>query len=179
MGQEHAAVLRSTTFCRMLSAAELETIAALAERRSLAPGGELFHEGESGDGLYVVIFGEIEIVSRTQAGERTLARLGAGEVLGEISLLTSEARSASARALAPTDVLRLPAAGFRALLHEDSPAALKLAAGIAEVLARRLAATNARMLGLVDRLEADRAARAGASDEELAELHRTLRVWSF
>lgn len=179
MGQEHTEALRSTTFCRTLAGDELETVASIAERRELAAGTELFHEDDAGDGLYVVISGAIEIVKRTPAGERSLAKLGAGEVLGEISLLTSEARSATGRALAATSVLRLPAVRFRELLDQGSPAALKLAVGIAEVLARRLAATNARMLGLVDRLEVGSAAPSGLRSEEIAELHRTLQVWSF
>lgn len=178
MGEEHVAALRATAICRGLSAPEIETIAAIAERREVAAGKELFREGEPGDGLYLIVSGEIDVIKRTPAGERSLAQLRGGEVLGEISLLTSEARSATGRATVPTSVLRLPATRFRKLLEDGAPAALKLAAALAEVLARRLAATNARMLDLAAP-EGGRAERAGLKTEELAELHRALQVWSF
>lgn len=171
--------LSGWALCRRLAAAELEAIAAIAERLDFAAGGELFREGQSGDGVYLLVAGEVEVSKRTRSGERPLARLGAGAVLGEMSLLTAEPRSASARAIAPTEVLRLPAPRFRAMLEEGSGAALKIVAGIAEVLAHRLAATNAKLVELSERLDGAGADDPGARDERLAELHRSLQVWSF
>lgn len=179
MGQQHAAALRVSSLCRSLSDAEVNAIAAIAEMERVAAGKELFREGAQGDGLYLVLSGEIDIVKRTPGGARSLARLGAGAVLGEMSLLTREARSATGRALSESAVLRLPAAAFRALLEQASPAALKLAAAIAEVLARRLAATNAVVLDLAAKLEAAGGAAPGMKEEQLIELHRRLQVWSF
>jgi CRP/FNR family cyclic AMP-dependent transcriptional regulator len=171
--------LRSWALCRRLAPAEFETLAAIAERRELSAGGELFREGEAGDGVYLIVSGEVEVSKRTRGGERSLARLGAGSVLGEMSLLTAEPRSASARAIAPTAVLRLPAARFRAMLEAGSVTALKIVAGIAEVLAQRLAATNAKVVELSERLDSAAAENPAAKDERLAELHRALQVWSF
>jgi CRP-like cAMP-binding protein len=171
--------LRGWTLCRRLAPAELDTIAAIAERLELAAGGELFREGEAGDGVYLIVSGEVEVSKRTAGGERSLARLGAGSVLGEMSLLTAEPRSASARAITPAAVLRLPAPRFRAMLDAGSGAALKMVAGIAEVLAQRLAATNAKLMELSERLDGAGAQDPKARDERLAELHRTLQVWSF
>lgn len=179
MSREHAAALRASSLCRLLSAAEVEAIAAIAEKHQVAAGKELFREGDPGDGVYLVVSGEIDVVKRTSAGERSLARLGAGGVLGEMSLLTADARSATGRALVETALLRLPSTRFRALLEQGSPAALKVVAGIGELLARRLAATNAKVVELAEKLDAAGNHPAKMNDEELAELHRTLQVWSF
>src|SRR5262245_212787 len=124
MANAHATALKSMTLCRSLSTAEVEAIAAIAETREISAGRELFREGDPGDGLFLVISGEIDIVKQGSSGARSLAQLGAGAILGEISLLTSEARSATCRALIDTRVLHLPIKGFRALMDQGSTAAL-------------------------------------------------------
>jgi CRP-like cAMP-binding protein len=178
MSAEKAAALKGSLLCRLLTPAEIDSIASIAERLELAPGKEIFREGDAGDGVYLVVSGELEVSKRTGGGERSLARLGAGGVLGEMSLLTSEPRSASARVIAPAVVLRLPAPRFRGMLEIGSSAALKIVAAVAEVLARRLATTNAKVVELSERLDGVPEDAKGR-DEKLAELHRSLQVWSF
>src|SRR5258706_9158565 len=123
MGNEHGAALKAMDLCRTLSAAELEAIAAIVETRNIDAGKDLFREGDPGDGLFLVISGEINVTKRAPAGEHALARLGSGGVLGEMSLVTADARSATGRALVDSRVLQMPASGFRALLAADSVAA--------------------------------------------------------
>jgi CRP/FNR family cyclic AMP-dependent transcriptional regulator len=180
MANEHAAALKAMDLCRTLSAAELDAIAAIVEARNVATGKDLFREGDPGDGLFLVISGEINVTKHAPSGELTLARLGPGGVLGEMSLVTADARSATGRALADTRVLHMPAAGFRALLAADSVAAHKVLAAIAEVLARRLATMNSVVLEL--------SAKAGISaadvpalgqTQKMIALHRKMQIWSF
>jgi len=179
MAAEHLAALKKMGLCRALTAAELETIAAALEPRTVAAGADIFREGESGDGLFLVVSGEVDIIKRGSGGERPLARLGAGGILGEMSLITSEPRSATGRAVLETRVLRLPASRFRALLAEGSVAAHKVVAAIAEVLAQRLATMNAVVLDLAERGAPAGAPRSPLKTQDLAELHRTMHVWSF
>ena len=179
MVREHGAALKGMALCRALSAAELDAIAAIVETREVAAGKELFREGDPGDGLFLVVAGEIDVVKRGPRGERSLARLGTGGVLGEMSLITADARSATGRATVDSRVLRLPVARFRALLDGGSPAALKITAAIAEVLARRLATMNTLVLELADKVDPAGKKLPALNDTELAELHRTMQVWSF
>jgi CRP/FNR family cyclic AMP-dependent transcriptional regulator len=179
MAQEHISALKQMTLCRTLSAADLEVIAAIVQTRTVAAGKELFHEGETGDGLYLVVDGEINVVKQGKDGEHLLAKLEAGAVLGEMSLITSDARSATGRALAPTTVLHLPVREFRALLESGSTAALRIAAAIAEVLARRLAAMNIVVLGITGGPGTSGTPRSGLKTQDLRDLHRTMQVWSF
>ena len=176
MAKEHAAALQGMALCRALSAAQLEAIAAIVLSREIAAGKELFHEGDPGDGLFLVVSGEIDIVKRGPRGEQTLARLDAGAVLGEISLLTNELRSATGRAVSDLRMLHLPAPAFRALLAADSLAALKMVAAIAEVLSHRVATMNAKVLELADKLDPG---QQDKKDKDLAELHRAMQIWSF
>ena len=179
MSQALSTALRTSSLCRLLAPAEVDAIAAIAEQLNVPAGGALFREGEPGDGVYLVMSGEVDVVKSASGGERSLARLGPGGILGEMSLLTNDTRSATGRARVETAVLRLPAARFRALLAEGSPAALKLTAGLGEVLARRLAATNAKVIELAEKLEAGGGSAPAMKEEQLAELHRSLQVWSF
>jgi CRP-like cAMP-binding protein len=179
MAQEHISALKQMALCRALSGVELEAVAAIVETKEIAAGKELFREGEPGDGLYLVAAGEIEVLKRGAAGEHSLAKLGAGGVLGEMSLVTSDVRSATGRALARTTVLHLPAHKFRALQDSGSTAALRITAAIAEVLARRLATMNGIVMGLTGGTGSSAAGRSPLNTQDLREMHRTLQVWSF
>src|SRR5688572_19721361 len=114
MTNPHVAALQNMALCRALSPAEFELNAAIVESRTIPAGNELFREGDAGDGLYLLVSGEVNVVKLGAEGEHLLAKLEAGAVLGEMSLITSDARSATGRAVGDVIVLRLPAAGFRA-----------------------------------------------------------------
>ena len=179
MVNEHAAALKAMALCRSLSGVELDAIAEIVSMQDLAAGKELFREGAPGDGLYLVVAGEIEIIKRGPRGDRSLARMAVGGVLGEMSLITAEARSATGRAVVDSRVLRLPAQRFRLLIDGGSTAALKIAAAIAEVLARRLAAMNTMALELADKVDPAGSKLPELKDTELAGMYRTMQVWSF
>ena len=102
-----------------------------------------------------------------------------GGVLGEMSLITADARSATGRLLRDTRVFKLPAQRFRTMLDEGAPAAFKVVAVIAEILARRLGTMNSKVLELADKLDPGGTTPPPLKDQELAELHRAMQVWSF
>lgn len=180
MADEHATALKEMDLCRSLSGAELDAIAAIVEARNVSASTDLFREGDPGDGLFLVISGEINVTKRAPGGEHLLARLGPGGVLGEMSLVTADARSATGRALVDTRVLHMPAAGFRALLAADSIAAHKVVAAIAELLARRLAAMNGVVLELTAKAGIPAAdVPALGETQKMVALHRKMQVWSF
>ena len=59
------------------------------------PDTYLTHEGDPGDGLFIVQSGEAQVRTRSESGEpRVLATCGNGEILGEMALLTDEPRTA-------------------------------------------------------------------------------------
>jgi CRP-like cAMP-binding protein len=177
---EHAAALKAMALCRSLSAADLEAIAAIVETRDVAAGKDLFREGDPGNGLFLVISGEINVTKLAPAGEHLLARLGPGGVLGEMSLVTAEPRSATGHARVDTRVLHLPAARFRALLETDSIPAHKLVAAVAEVLAHRLATMNSVVLELSAKAGIPTAdVPALGQTQKMIALHRKMQIWSF
>jgi len=179
MAKEQSAALMAMALCRALSGAEVDAIAEIIEMQDIAAGKELFREGDPGNGLFLVVAGEIEVIKRGPRGDRSLARVGVGGVLGEMSLITADVRSATGRAIVDSRALRLPAQRFRSLLDGGSTAALKIAAAIAEVLARRLAAMNTMVLELADKVDPAGSTLPALNDTELAGMYRTMQVWSF
>src|SRR5581483_5091206 len=70
-----------------LGAAELQSLAARVRRAAFVPDEAIFHQGEQGASLYVILTGLVRITQTTERGERTaLVQLGPGEFFGELSL---------------------------------------------------------------------------------------------
>ena len=79
------------------------------------PGEEVFHQGDIGDRIYIIVSGEAEVVHEAGDEQRVLARLGAGEYFGEMALLKQSTRGATVRCCAPMNTLSLPKREFSML----------------------------------------------------------------
>jgi predicted acylesterase/phospholipase RssA/CRP-like cAMP-binding protein len=102
----------------------------------------LFREGDAADALYVVLQGRLQVIRERAGGAAdVLTEVGRGEPVGEMALLTGEPRSTTVRAVRDTELMRLSAAGFTALL-QTQPAAL---APLLRTLARRLDRASAAL----------------------------------
>ncbi|MEC4814594.1 MAG: ATP-binding protein [Scytonema sp. PMC 1069.18] len=89
----------------------------------LNTGDILFNEGDTNYHFHVVLEGVIEITKQVGDETRVLAVHRQGEFMGELSMLTSSSSIASARAIAPSLVLRIDIDRFRKILAECSPLA--------------------------------------------------------
>jgi len=89
----------------------------------VAAGTEIIREGAAGLGLFVVLAGEVEVTKRQPAAdgapevEVPLARLRAGEVFGEMSLVNNQPTSASVRAARRSTILFLARDYFQRLIQ--------------------------------------------------------------
>ena len=99
----------------------------------------MWRQGTPVDGLHVVVSGEAQVCRRLP-GERELelARIGPGDVLGEIPLLDGGTHSASVRALTPASLLFLDRAEFDARMLSRQPGALELRRRIVAIACDRL-----------------------------------------
>jgi signal transduction histidine kinase len=76
------------------------------------------HEGDPGEAVYVIESGQVAVLKETADGHFTLlARRGPGEILGEMSLVGRQLRSASLIAVEDTDLLCIEAADFPPLMN--------------------------------------------------------------
>ncbi len=104
--REVFAELRPLSVLAPLSDAQIEQLAQTATLQRYTLGEPLVRQGQAGDSLFVIKAGRVRVDKRTEAGEViTLARLGADEFFGEMSLLTGEPRSASVIAETETEVV--------------------------------------------------------------------------
>ena len=115
----------------------------------LQRGELLWRQGDQCKGLAVLVAGEAQ-VCRQLPGERELelARLGPGDVLGEIALLSGGEHSATVRCLGPCSVLLLGRAEFEACTAAFAPGAQELRQGIVAIACRRLRRALAELAGL-------------------------------
>lgn len=130
--------LRENPVFARLDAKRLRIVALTGEVLSFRPGEELFRRGEAGDAAYVVIGGRALVNVPTPDGERTIARLGRGELFGEIAALCDRPRTTSIAAEDMLTCLRLDREELRSLLR-DFPA---LSLELIRILADRLERTN-------------------------------------
>ena len=103
----------------------------------------MFCEGDDGRDVYILVEGMVKVVTTSASGHQVILDLvTAGSVLGELSAIDGQPRSASAEAVTPIQVLVLRIEEFRAYLQHHPRAALELLG----VVAARLRMSSQRQL---------------------------------
>jgi CRP-like cAMP-binding protein len=134
---ERLAWLRGVALFRGCSEASLARLAAQTAEVTFAAGAPIVTQGQIGNGLFIVIAGS----ARVTTGEHELARLGPGEVIGELSVLDQEPRVATVIAQEPVRCLALASWDLLATLDTDP----QLARNLLAELAGRLRDADARL----------------------------------
>jgi len=137
--------LRSSEVFSTLAQDELDVIAGSSRLHAYHAGERVFERGEPGDALFVVASGTVRMLGDGDAGGVVIAELVAGDTFGELDLLSTNARGASAVAADDAVVLRFPGRGI----------------AFEEVLSRH-PAVSARLLYVAMRVVAGRIRRANA-----------------
>ena len=115
----------------------LERVAAGMRSRRFRRGEVIFHIGDPGDALFVIVDGQVKISLPSETGdEAILATLRGGDVFGELALLDGAPRSASATAMSVTEAVVLPRDRFRELIATEAGVRDALLASIAGELRR-------------------------------------------
>ena len=129
--------LAAIPFFGGLEPVALERLAGSMRSRRFRRGEVIFHIGDPGDALFVILTGEVKISLPSETGdEAILATLRAGDVFGELALLDGAPRSASATAISPTETVVLPRDRFRELIATEAGVRDALLASIAGELRR-------------------------------------------
>ena len=123
--------LRRAPLFEGLSRKELEQLATLADDLEVPSGKVLTRQGDTGREFFVLMDGEVEI---ERDGE-SLGRRGAGDFIGEISILEDMPRTATVTAITQVRLFVLTAQNFRSVV-EDLP---EVENKVLRTLARRLA----------------------------------------
>ncbi len=113
-------------------------LARLAVRffeKAYTQGDVVFHEGEPGKALFVVLEGIVTITRAGPEGERTLRTFGPGACFGEMALIDDFPRSATAHVTAPARLLILYKSDFDALVDGNPRIALVTLRNLLHMLA--------------------------------------------
>ena len=103
-----------------------------------APDDIVFHAGDPGHGLFVVLDGEVEILRHGPGAgeEQRIAILGDNAAFGELALIDEHPRSATARVSKPTRMLILYRTDFEAMIVGEPRVAMALTRNLLRILAR-------------------------------------------
>jgi CRP-like cAMP-binding protein len=115
----------------------LGRVAAGTRARRFRRGEVIFHLGDPGDALFIIVSGEVKISLPSEDGdEAILVRLARGDVFGELALLDGAPRSATATALTAVETVVLPRDRFRELIANEPIVRDALLASLAAELRR-------------------------------------------
>jgi CRP/FNR family cyclic AMP-dependent transcriptional regulator len=107
----------ATGFLGALDSEQLEALRGLGTARRFREGQALFHQGGSSDRVVVLLSGRVKVSTVTEDGkEIVLAFRGPGDLLGELSAIDGEPRSATVEAIEPVEAIAVAAPQFRSYL---------------------------------------------------------------
>ncbi|MFW6283131.1 MAG: cyclic nucleotide-binding domain-containing protein [Minisyncoccales bacterium] len=118
MSENKVGFLKNIPFFTHLPEENLAQIADVIEQRVFNQHEVVFHQNDEADGMYIIIFGEVEVA----IDMKVVAKLGMGDFFGEIALITSEPRTASIGVVSPTcSTLFLSKEAFDKIKYKVSP----------------------------------------------------------
>jgi CRP/FNR family cyclic AMP-dependent transcriptional regulator len=133
---ERVLFLRRVPLFANLPPQDLMPIAAIASEHSFADADTIAEQGEPGDEMHIIVSGYVMVILRQRDGhQQVLAVRSAGDVIGEMAVITSGPRMASLAARGPVRLLSIGRRQFEAMLRERPETSLALM----RVLCQRLA----------------------------------------
>jgi CRP/FNR family transcriptional regulator, cyclic AMP receptor protein len=136
---ESLAFLREVRLFKDILTPELTALGHSLRERVLRRGQVLFHEGETGEEMFIVVRGSIVISKPVKERvEQVLARMGPGDFFGEMSLFDRSPRSATVQADADTTLLVLDRQALARLTELSPRAAAAFFHALAQVFIQRL-----------------------------------------
>ncbi len=131
--ERRAMLARAPLFAR-LDEAELDALLDTTHTKSLEAREELFHKGDPGSQVYLILRGRLKAITTSAEGDDVVfSIMGPGELFGELGLLAGGTRTATIQALDRSELLVLDRREFLPFLRAHPDVAIKLL----EVLARR------------------------------------------
>ena len=116
---ERVLVLRRVPLLEDLTPEELQRVAAISTDLDFEEGEPICEQGEPGDQMFVIVSGEVRVVvKQAEQPAKEIARRGAGDVVGEMSIISGEPRVASVIAVGDVHSLCLDRLSFESLLRE-------------------------------------------------------------
>lgn len=152
-------ILNATAFFNVvLDARQLDRLAEATKAVRFRRGEVLMRQNDLGSSMFVLVEGKVTVSVHEPGGDRVVATLGPGEVVGEMSLITGDRRSATVKAKGKVAALEISKAALEPILAAEP----KLAGRFAVVVEQRHAELARR------HAEARRWVSVGVGRDEIA-----------
>ncbi|MFL5258377.1 MAG: cyclic nucleotide-binding domain-containing protein [Hyphomicrobiales bacterium] len=139
--KDEVELLRRVPLFAGVAPSKLKLLAFTSDRVSYRAGDLLFKQGDPADAAYVLLSGSADILVGNGNDQIKVATLESNSIVGEIAILCDVARTATVKAAAPLETLRIKKDQFIRLLAEFP----EMAVEIMRVLADRLSRTTAEL----------------------------------
>lgn len=145
-------LLRETPLLQHLDRKVQDELLARIETRRFRAGEAVIETGSSGDTLLVLLRGEVDVYAREGTSRFRVARLGPGELLGEMAFFSPRTpRSADVVGHEAGALAIVPHELYAGLCRTNPQVAASMEKAVLAVLADRLEDTNRTMATLMDR----------------------------
>jgi uncharacterized membrane protein len=115
----------------MLDADDREALAKVLDESKIAAGETLFHAGDPGDSLFIVREGQIELFIKDTVGQKIVLSVAQqGDMFGELAMLDTGPRTATALALSDSNVLVLDRGDLLLVFQRKPETALHMLASV-------------------------------------------------
>lgn len=127
-----------------LSDGDIEWMLSTGRKERVSTGNVLIREGKAVDCVYIVLDGKLSVTVKV-LGDREVARLGSGEIVGEMSFVDARPPSATVTALEDSVIFSIPRQALQNKLDRDTGFAARFYHALAVFLSDRLRSTVSRL----------------------------------
>ncbi len=139
---EEVEILKGVPIFAKIEPAKLKLIAFTGERMNFGAGQELFHQGDPGDAMYVILGGIADVlIDSDKGGQITVAEMRKNNFVGDMAILCDVPRTATIKAREPLTTLKISKDMFYRLVAEVPQMAIE----VMRELAHRLEDTNKKL----------------------------------
>jgi len=141
-----AEFIRNVPLFESLAREEVTILAKTMQRQQLPPGETLFEQWDRADCVFFVEHGSLDVLTKSGPEDyQSIAALGRGRSIGEMSLIDNFPRSATVRASVDTTVIRFTREAFEQLMGQNRNIGIKILKGLARLMAQNLRKTSSRL----------------------------------
>ena len=148
--EEDVEVLRTIPLFAKIEPSKLKLLAFTSQRLTFNPGDSLFHQGDVGDALYIIVDGDADVLVNAPDGPITVASMGKNDFVGDIAVLCDVPRTATVTAKSELTTMRISKELFFQLVSQFPQIAIE----IMRELAHRLDTTTRQLQDAVSKFAA-------------------------
>lgn len=111
--------LSRVRFLQILPAESVAQLIPYVKIRRYAPGVTVFSQGETGQELFFIVQGRVQVIRISGSSSKVIDELGTGDTFGEMALISDQPRSATIRAIDDVEVYTLQKADFEYFLKQS------------------------------------------------------------